>query len=133
MMLTRAIVTAFGLIGILGCTQTPSKTLPPDFVNEMNAVAYAEAIASQCSTLAFDTQLESRVLIGFLLELEVRGYSQRDLEGALLNADTDATLKKIYEYMDRRRIVLGREQSWCRAGRAEMAEGTRIGRYLIAT
>lgn len=34
-------------------------------------------------------------------------------------------------YIQRRKIVATNQESWCAAGRAEIAEGTEIGRYLL--
>lgn len=40
--------------------------------------------------------------------------------------------RKLFAYVERRGVLLTEPETWCAAGRAEVAENTRIGKLLVA-
>ncbi len=94
--------------------------------------AFAETIAEECGSLRYNTAREDKVMNDLALRLVEAGYTERDLDYASRQLDSDPRFEQqaVQMIVDRDINVLN-EASWCAAGRREKARGTQIGRYLI--
>lgn len=132
------LVCSFALL-LVGCGKTAPDTdaedrdvkMPRDVIAFRVDLGNAETIVDECPR-------------GFRLNREqeremVRKFEDKygpDPEWADLNMEDVMTPRRLQRkfigYVQRRNVVIAEPETWCAAGRAEVAESTRIGKLLIA-
>ncbi len=130
-----ALIAVTGAI-LAGCGTTTStttvKAIPSSHVDELYAAGFAMAIADNCPSLRYNEAYEDRTTTKMATQLVAAGYTPYELEVGLARASTDREMAiRILRFVNERAINTESEASWCRAGRAERAKRTQIGRYLI--
>ncbi len=131
--------TAF-LVFLSACGESPAPDaklltkLPPDMVAELNAAFNARDIARKCpSELTFNEAEKKRQFELLALRVQAEGYDDV-LDSALeISQLPERELQKQFlDYVKRRGVVFSDKRTWCAAGRADIAEKTAIGKYLLA-
>lgn len=127
---------------LAGCVQpgpTPDEianapAVPDDIVTLATESRLAQAIVQNCPAgFGYSDAHEEAVKS----EL-ARKYGQGETlpewagEASLQHTLQEFDTLRMPEYMKRRQAVEGKASTWCAAGKAEVAEGTAIGKYLIA-
>ena len=127
-----------GAVGVQAPTERRVSTsaTPSDALREQAYVlgrdfAFAQQIARTCRRYDLARGVK-RAVNGRIAELtEAEGVSDRDVIRAIEADDGRARLQRdLFAWIERRDVVIGVPESFCRAGDAERAEGTAIGRYL---
>lgn len=130
------------LLLLAGCVQpgpSPEEVakappIPTDISEQATSSRLAQAISSNCSDeFGYDVTHEEVVKASL-----ARKYGR---EGKMPSWVSEATIQRtvqqfdavhLPEYMKRHRITKGSSSEWCLAGKAEVAEGSAIGEYLVA-
>jgi hypothetical protein len=111
--------------------QIRSAPLPADLNDKMYAFSFARKIVEQCGQ-SFRIDPAKRALLetemdAFLKQRNIRRINQIDPNLMLPPREVQT---RALAYIAKRDIVLVLPETWCAAGRAEVAEGTQIASYL---
>lgn len=123
------------LLLVAGCVATepqsaaPAAPIPPDVLQFGFEVSIAGQIAARCPK-SFRVNSSARLQGIAVLEKKYgknpAWANQRSVDAISPALAQDMVIK----YITKRKLVLAQSSTWCRAGRAEMAEKTSIGRLL---
>lgn len=135
----RLIFSAFlGLSLLAACAEPapkytgPVKALPAYFWDIFNRGVVADAIATECRSIRFNDPTFDADLERTIYKLYADNYTENDIGYGIDHPDEAATQKIIFDYVEDNGIILSNAETWCRAGRNEIARKTPIGRYLKA-
>lgn len=124
---------SFALVAAMatpGFAQTPLNQEP--HINEVLQAGFtADIIRNECSSIS----AKMFVVLGELNDLEDyardKGYAEADVKAFLKDKTEKARLKASAKaYLAKAGVVVGDEESYCTAGRAEIAKGTLAGSLL---
>ena len=108
-----------------------SKRVLPDYAYETSFnYAMASTIVKTCPQLELRILERRRMLEPLIRRLKSDGYSEPFILQAIQNVSRERLLQDTTAYTRKRGIVPDNAESFCAAGRLEIAEGTEIGRYL---
>jgi hypothetical protein len=105
-----------------------AQAVPPAIYEMTVAIGIADHIAGQCSRLRFDRQEEHRLMREVSASLTAEGQDVTAL-GEMSDLLAAAMLMK---YWTEHGVLSSDPESACRAGFEEIANGTSIGRLLVA-
>ncbi len=104
---------------------------PEWFVEAVVAVTTAEQLARSCSTLSLEGQTVHEATTEVIVRLREAGFDTDRPDGGM-EPSTEAFRAHQNAFLDKHGLS-GEitEEMVCAAGRAEMAEGSKIGEYLM--
>lgn len=119
------VATFSGVLAGDGAGEVPQEVL--DFGMDLGL---AELIVDECGR---DFRVNRPYSNAWVREFEKKygkaDWISTDVESVAFQRRLQANILK---YAERRQVVFSKPETWCTAGRAEMADKTRIGRLLIA-
>jgi len=135
----RLIFSAFlGLALLAACTEptpeytTPGKPLPGYFNDIIDRGVVADAIASECRSLRFADATFEADLQRLVYKLYADNYTDYDISYGVDHPDEARLQKLLFDYVEDHGVILSQSETWCRAGRGEIAGKSAVGRYLLA-
>lgn len=135
---TMSFVAAFVLVACEPVSEPPSPPVPASsFVEIPKYVwdtrfnqALAIHIANECRAFVFNSRQASAEMSAGISRAKEDGVSETQLGEFANNLQDRRIQDDAIAYISKRQIVIVQKETWCSAGRAEIAEGTQIGRFL---
>lgn len=127
-------ITAISL-GLAACTTTsgPARDMPDYFYSALLSSELARTVARECGgALAYNQDTWNIRLPEIAEQMAADGFGQRETQQLLTNLPQDRLRADAAAYIADNQLVVGQPQTFCSAGRTEIADGTEIGSFLRA-
>ncbi|MFK7869012.1 MAG: DUF5333 family protein [Roseobacter sp.] len=127
-------ITAISL-GLAACSTTggPAREMPDYFYNALLSSELARTVAQECGeSLTYDESRWNTRLPEIAEQMAADGFGQRETQQLLTNLPQDRLRADAAAYIADNNLVVGQPQTFCSAGRTEIANGTEIGSFLRA-
>ncbi|MEM6889948.1 MAG: DUF5333 family protein [Pseudomonadota bacterium] len=127
-------VSAVCVAVLAACTQQsggPAKGMPDYFYNALLSSELARTLARECGgPIAYNDDTWNDRLPQLEQQLLSDGYTTRDLQQILSEVPVDRIRSDTEAFIADNSLQSGQAQSFCAAGRAEIANGSEIGSFL---
>ncbi|SIS51970.1 DUF5333 family protein [Phaeovulum vinaykumarii] len=102
-----------------------------DIYAQAMAIATAQVLAKECRELRYDGRREGLVKSALANKARAQGVTAAQLHDWKTRIDKARVQREIFAYVEKRHIVIGEPQTFCAAGRKEIALNSAIGAYLL--